>query len=70
MNSANCASTETQYWERNRNYFKTRAHSSVNNGFRSRDDLYEPYRFPNIYKMTSAVWENGLNNRWRQTDIQ
>jgi len=70
VKSANCASTEIQYWERNCNYFKTRAYSSVDNGFRSRDDLCEPYRIPNIYKMTSAVWENGLNNSGRQTDIQ
>ena len=58
VNSGNCASTETQYCKLNRNYFKIRGHSSVGNGFRSRDDLYETYTFPNIYKMTSAVWEN------------
>ena len=48
VNSANCVSTEAQYLERNRNYFKTRAHSSVDKGFRICEDLGERYRIPYI----------------------
>ena len=52
VNSVNCASTETQYWERNRNYFKTRSNSNVDKGFRRSEDLGETNRIPYIYKMT------------------
>jgi len=34
VKSVNSDSTETQNWKRNRNYLKTRAHSSINKSFR------------------------------------
>jgi hypothetical protein len=55
VKSVNSDSTETQNWKRNRNYFKTRAHSSVDKGFRICEDLGEPYRIPYIYNMILAA---------------
>jgi len=46
VNSANCASTETLYWTRNRSYFTTRAKPNINNGFRDLETLGETYRIP------------------------